>query len=111
MWSPDRSTHLRLVSMSNYGYERRFERPISLGGGAAYILGVGKEPFWLDHENAAFISPQGGESRTVNINDVGQRALFRVEDVAKALPSSHASDKTTSALEFVSIIPNEGDSL
>jgi hypothetical protein len=111
IWSPDGDSQLLLVSMGSYGYEGRFERPLSLGSVSGEIIGFGKEPFWLDERTAVFISPQGRELTAVDTDDLSQRTVFAMEDFAGALPPSHVSEMSDLVLEYASINPNEGDSL
>ena len=111
LWSPDGSSILILVSMGSYGYEGRFERPLSLGGVTGEIIGIGKEPFWLDDQTIAFISPQGREITTVDIGDFSQRSLLTVIDIIKAISPFLVSEMTHLAIEYAAINPIEPDSL
>jgi hypothetical protein len=111
LWSPDRSSLLLMVSMGSHGYESRFERPLSLGGVTGEIIGVGKEPFWLDDQTVAFISPLGREIRTVSIGDLRRQTLLTLNDIKNAFVSSRASDLTHLAFEYAAVKPNEPGSL
>lgn len=111
LWSPDGSSLLLMVSMGSFGYESRFERPLSLSGVTRQIIGIGKEPFWLDDQTAGFISPHGGEIRAVDTGDLSQRTLLTVDEITGTLSSSQTSELNHLAFEFVAIKPNEPDSL